>query len=142
MKAATIYERVGKIYVHSSSKTIAGIWVINAPALMVEAGDARELGRSLQECLAASNEGVPQPRSFANLFDPVLSLAGVKSFNTFVKSAKCVEVELDGETATLIPTRNEGGEDGFAPLPGKAQVVAGGDDGMGLAAIAALALAE
>ena len=142
MKAATIYGRGGKIYVHSLSKTSAGVWVINAPVLAVDGGDVREIGQSLRECLAASSDGVPHPKSFTNLSDPMLSLAGVKSYNTFAKSAKCVEVELNGETATLIPTRNEGVEGGFVPLPEKAQVAGNEGDSLGSAAIAALALAE
>jgi hypothetical protein len=115
---------------------------LNAPVLAADRGDARELGQSLRECLAVSSEGVPQPKSFTNLFDPVLNLADVRSSNTFVKSAKCVEVELEGETAALIPTRNEGAEDGFAPLPEKAQVAGSEGESWGSAAVAALALAE
>ncbi|MBB3981764.1 hypothetical protein GGR44_001423 [Sphingobium fontiphilum] len=143
MKAATIYERKGKLYVHSSSKTTAGVWVINPPVLAVEKEDKGEVGRAVRECLAASREGVPHPRSFTNLFDPVLDLAGVKSFGTFVNSAKCVEVETTDDAAvTLIPTRNEGVDDGFAPLPNKMEAALGSDEALGSAAVAALAMAE
>lgn len=142
MKAATIYGRGSKIYVHSLSKTTAGLWIINTPVISVDGGDFRALGRSLQKCLEASSECIPHPKSFTDLFEPMLDLAGVKSFNTFVKSAKCVEIELNGEMATLIPTRNEGADDGFAPLPEKTQVASSEGDSLGLAAIAALALAE
>jgi hypothetical protein len=142
MKCATIYQRGNKIYVHSLSRTTAGVWVINNPVLMVEAENPRRLGESLRECLAASSEGMSHPKSFGGLFDPVLSLAGVKSFNTFVKAAKCVEVELDDQTAILIPTRNEGSEDGFVPLPEKSQIANNENEALGSAAISALALAE
>ena len=143
MKVATIYERKGKLYVHSSSKTTAGVWVFNAPVLAVDKEDADEVGRSIRECLAASREGVPHPKSFTNLFDPVLDLAGVKSLGTFVKSAKCVEVETsDGAVVTLIPTRNGGVDDGFAPLPNKSEVALGSDEALGSAAVAALAKSE
>ena len=141
MKAATIYERKGKLYVHSSSKTTAGVWVINPPVLAVEKEDAGKVGRALKECLAASREGVPHPKSFTNLFDPVLDLAGVKSFGTFMKSAKCIEVETsDDATVTLLPTRNEGVEEGFAPLPTKTETALGSDEALGSAAAAALAM--
>lgn len=139
MKAATIYERNGKLYVHSSSKTTAGVWLINSPVLAVDKEDAGEIGRSIRECLAASREDVPHPKSFTSLFDPVLDLSGVKSFGTFVKSAKCVEVEMrDGAAVTLIPTRNEGVDDGFAPLPYKTEAPLGSDEALGSAAVAAL----
>lgn len=143
MKVATIYERKGKLYLHSSSKTTAGVWVINAPVLAVDKEDAGEVGRSIKECLAASGEGVPHPRSFTNLFDPVLDLAGVKSFGTFVKSAKCVGVEMsDGASVMLVPTRNEGFQGGFTPLPNRTEAALGSDEVLGRAALAALAMAE
>lgn len=142
MKVATIYERRGNLYVHSSSKTTAGVWVISAPVLTVAEKDAVVLGRSVRRCLDASSEGVPHPKSFANISDPLLALAGLKSFNTFAKSAKCVEVEMVGETAILIPTRNGGEEDGFVPLPEKAQVADGTYEALGSAAVAALAMTE
>lgn len=143
MKSATIYERKGKLYVHSSSKTTAGVWIINTLALTVDRNDVGGIGRSIKECLEASREGVPHPKSFTNLFDPVLDLADVRSFSTFVKSAKCVEVEMvNDETVVLIPTRNEGAEDGFTPLSNKIQADLGSDDTLGSAAISALDLSE
>lgn len=143
MKAATIYERNGKLYVHSSSKTTAGVWVINAPVVTARKENVGEIGRSIRACLAASREDVPHPKSFTNLFDPMLTLAGVKSFSTFVKSAKCVEVEtVNDETVMLIPTRNEGAEDGFTPLSNKTKTADGSDDDLGSAAVAALAMSE
>lgn len=143
MKAATVYERNGKLYVHSSSKTTAGVWVITSPVLVVGKESTAEIGRALRECLAASGEGVPHPKSFTNLFDPVLDLAGTKSFGTFVKSAKCVEVETsDDAIVTFIPTRNEGVDDGFVPLPNKTDAALGSDEALGSAAVATLARSE
>lgn len=143
MRAATIYQHAGMLYVHSSSKTTVGIWILNAPVLSVNKTDVGELGRAIRECLAASCENVPHPRSFTNLFDPVLARAGVKSAGGFLKAAKCVEVETSGEaTVSLIPTRNEGIKSGFVPLPGKAVSVIGSDDELGFAAIEALATSE
>lgn len=71
----------------------------------------------------------------------MLDLAGIKSFGTFVKSAKCVEVETSNDaTVTLIPTRNEGVEEGFAPLPTKTETTFGSVEALGSAAAAALAM--
>ncbi len=143
MKATTIYERKGKLYVHSSSQTVSGIWLINAPVLSVNKDEISKLGHSIRECLDASREGVPHPVSFSHLFEPVLALAGVKSFGTFVKSAKCVEVETgDGKTVTLVPTRNLGVDEGFAPLATRMEAPLDQDHALGSAAIAALAMSE
>lgn len=143
MKAATIYERKDRLYVHSSSKTTAGIWVINPPILAVTKEDVGNVGRAVRACLVASREGVPHPKSFSNLFDPVLDLAGVKSFGTFAKSAKCVTVETnDDAVVTLIATRNGGVEDGFVPLPYKTEAGFDSDEALGSAAIVALSTAR
>jgi len=143
MKSATIYECKGKLYIHSSSKSTAGVWIINAPVLVVDKGNVEEVGRSIRKCLAASREAMPHPKSFANLFDPVLDLAGVKSLGAFVKSSKCVEIETgDSAEVTLIPMRNEGVNEGFAPLPNKTEAILDSDEALGSAAVAALANAE
>lgn len=139
MKRATLYERKGKVFVHSSSRTTAGVWIINAPVLAVDVQDLKGIGDAVRKCLAASREGVQHPQSFTKLFDPVLSLAGVKSFNTFVKSAKCVEAEARTDASlTLIPTRNEGADGGFAPLPNTAEAALDSDEAVGAAVAAAL----
>ncbi|MPS29540.1 MAG: hypothetical protein E2576_09540 [Alcaligenaceae bacterium] len=143
MKAATIYARKDKLYVHSSSKTTAGVWVITAPILAVDKKNPEEVGRALSECLAASREGVSHPKSFTSLFNPVLDLADVKSLSTFVKSAKCIEVETrDDMAVTLIPTRNEGVDEGFAPLPDKTETTLGSDEALGSLVGTVLAMAE
>ena len=61
---------------------------------------------------------------------------------TFVKSTRCVELELEGDLVTMIPTRNEGGDEGFAPLPERARTIRDGSEEFGLDLLAALADAE
>lgn len=140
MKAATIYEREGRLFFHSSSKTDAGVWVINGPFLVADKEHVDEVGRAVRACLEGSSNGVPHPKSFAtNLFEPVLNLAGVKSWGTFVKAAKCVEVETSNDTvATLIPTRNEGAKEGFLPMASKTEATLVSDKALGSAVVAAL----
>jgi hypothetical protein len=143
VKAAAIYERKGKLYVHSSSKTTVGVWIINEPTFAVDKENISDIGRLIKACLAASREGIPHPSSFMGLFNSVLDLAGVKSFGTFIKSAKCVEVETsDGASVTLIPTRNGGLNEGFTPLPNKTETTLGSDEALGAAAVSALAMSE
>lgn len=143
MKRATLYERNGKVFVHSSSRTTAGVWIINSPVLAIDVQDLAGIGGALRKCLAASREGVQHPQSFSRLFDPVLILAGVKSFNTFVKSAKCVEAEAgDDGSLTLIPTRNEGADMGFAPLPSTAEQIPDSDEAIGASIAAAFSLSK
>jgi hypothetical protein len=51
------------------------------------------------------------------LVAPLLELARVTSWATFVKKAKCLSLEAEGERLKLIPNRNLGTEDGFEPVP-------------------------
>ncbi len=143
MKLATLYERKGKVFVHSASRTTAGVWIINAPVLAIDLQNIAAIGDAVRKCLAASREGVPHPQVFANVFEPVLLLAGVKSFSTFMKSAKCVEAEArDDASVTLIPMRNEGGEGGFTPLSNTAEAALDSDEAIGTAVVVALSLSK
>ena len=119
MKAATAYLRGEKIFLHSSSKTTAGVWVLSMPVVVVEKGNLGDIGRLILDSLNASQDNVPHPKSWTNIFDPVLQLAGIKSWNAFAKSAKCVEIESDGERIFVIPTKNKGADDGFDPIKEK-----------------------
>lgn len=143
MKAATIYERSGTLYIHSLSKTTTGLWLMNEPVLAVANGEARDVGDAIKKCLFASREGLPHPTTFRPAFDVVQELAGVKSYRAFVKSAKCVQAWMkDDRTVTLTPTRNGGARDGFSPLSNKSIVVESSEVGLGSAAIAALEATE
>lgn len=143
MKSATVYERKEKLYIHSSSETTAGVWIMNAPVLCLSKSDIGALGSSIRRCLSASRGGIPHPETFTNIFKPVLDLAGVKSYASFVKSVKCLHIRaLDEETVTLVPTRNDGAKGGFAQLPNTIQVALGSDTDLGSAAVAALAVSQ
>ena len=142
MRASTIYERGGVLYLHSQSRTTAGVWILSAPAFAVGKEYPDEVGRAICECLTASHENVPHPTSFARLFDPVLELAGVRTWRAFAKSAKCVEVETsDDATVVLSSTRNAGPTEGFIALP-IATRVPFVSDVLGRAALDALANCE
>lgn len=104
--------------------------------------DLDEAGRAIRTCLEASSLDVAPPRSFSGVFDPVLELAEARSYNAFVKSAKCCEIELQDEVMTFLPTRNEGAEEGFVPLGTKVDVPSLSDREVGAAAIKALSISE
>src|ERR1019366_4670553 len=111
MKRAIAYQRRGQLFLHASSKTKAGVWILSPPVLTCSMEDTSRLAGCVAETLSGSNEGVPHPSSWKGLFDPVLRLAGVKSWKIFVNSAKCVEIELDAERVSFIPTKNLGVDD-------------------------------
>lgn len=138
MKAATAYLKDDRVFLHSSSKTTAGMWILSEPIFSVEKMDSELLGRYTLDALHASTQQVSQPQSWDSLFTPVLKLAGVKSLSAFMKSAKCVEIEFDGEQVRLIPTQNLGVDDGFQPLQSKEILSEIVPDKLGTAVVAAL----
>ena len=115
MKSAKAYRRNGKWFVHSDCQTTAGVWIASAPYVASE-DDPATLGNAILEALEASAIEVPHPTSWGNIFSPVLDLAKVKSWTTFVKGASLVGVEANGPTIILTPHCNQGSEDGFDPL--------------------------
>jgi hypothetical protein len=57
------------------------------------------------------------PEEWSKLLELVLKAAGVKSWDTFVRSAKDVIVRFETNRVVFIPTKNLGPRDGFVALP-------------------------
>ncbi len=127
MKKATAYQRDGKVFLHSLSKTTAGVWILSGPVLAQPSVDAASLGQSVLAVLNGSAEQVAHPTSWKSLFDPVLQQVGVKTLSTFMKKCKCVEIESDARGVSFLPTKNLGSLGGFEPLVAKIGPVALGD---------------
>jgi hypothetical protein len=62
--------------------------------LLADSNDPGQLGKAVFDALDGSQENVLHPTCWKGLFDPVLRLAGVKSWSAFARSAKCVEIEF------------------------------------------------
>lgn len=127
MKRATIYRRKTQFFVHASSRTTEGVWILTEPCLGLEqVCSDRELGEAVRKALDGSRSDIPHPRSWAGLLDPLLKQAGVKSWNTFSKTASCAEIEEDEGEVALMPTKKLGVEEGFQADHSKAATVATG----------------
>lgn len=116
MRSAVAYERRGMIFVHGSSKTADGIWILSEPVSRVDASDISRIGASIRECLAGSRIGVPHPKVFANLFAPILTLAKTRSYQDFIRNAKCVEIVQEGSVIRFNATKNGGVDEGFSQI--------------------------
>ena len=142
MRGADIYERKGAIFLCSSSRTTAGVGIISAPYFRVSSMEPAELGGLIRECLGASINGAPHPKSFSNLFSPILELAGVQTYSSFVKSAKYIMVSFNesakGEGVLFSPTRNAGVDEGFLPLKDRLHADSDSDHDLGATALVAL----
>jgi hypothetical protein len=119
MKKAISYKRKNQIFLHAVSKTTAGVWILDQPVFAVDASDISQLGVNIYEALNSSKEGVVHPTHWKGIFDPVLQLAGVKTWGTFAKTAKCVEIELETNSVSMVPTKNHGADGGFEQIDSK-----------------------
>ena len=108
------------MYLDSSSKTTAGVWISNGSPMACDQNDIEVLGRLISLAMIESREGVSHPTKWKTVFEPMLRLAGVKSFSVFVKAAKCVEIVFDHDEWIFTPTINRGSDQGFEPVMNKA----------------------
>jgi len=75
---------------------------------------------------------------------PLLEQAGVKSWETFMRKAQCLNLEASKDRLKLIPNRNLGTSEGFEPVLDKAIDVpfTSSPDQIGAALTEALALCQ
>lgn len=116
MPRATAYFVNGKIIIHPSSRTPSGVWIFSEPAVSCASSDVMEVGGLISKALIQSKDNIPHPTNWRGLFDPVLQLSGSRTFGGFMKLAKCVEIDQQGNTTTFTPTKNLGTDDGFEPI--------------------------
>jgi hypothetical protein len=93
--------------------------MLSAPVLVSEQNDAVQLGNAILAALDGSKDNVAHPTSWKGQFDVVLKMAGVRTWNAFAKSARCVEIEFETNRISFLPTRNLGAKGGFEPLSAK-----------------------
>jgi hypothetical protein len=128
MKAAA-YRRNDGTYFHSSSLTESGFWVSTAPFLKVKLGSPlAALGETAITVLGASRESIPDLRrdEWSHVFDPMLELAGVTSWEAFKRTAVDLSLESKGGRIRVIPGRDLGPDEGFEQIPEKAVELSAG----------------
>jgi hypothetical protein len=119
MKHAIIYERKGILYIRTSSETTEGVWIDEGPCLAVSiSSSAEEIGLAVRSVLSSSRTNIAHPTSWAVVNDKLFHAAGVKSWNTFGKNAKCIKIELDKQIR-MLPTKNMGNKGGFMVIEEK-----------------------
>jgi hypothetical protein len=125
VKMAAAYLRTGRIYLYPYSRTIKGFWIGCEPILMTGESD-NTLGEQVLQTLAKSAENVPDPESLAksdswNSTKALVKAAGVRSYEAFADSAKCVGILLDDKEVVFTPTLNGGFRRRFLNLKTKIQ---------------------
>lgn len=138
MPRATAYYINGIILLHPSSRTTAGVWVFSESAVSCAPTDVMEVGGLISNALIHSKDNLPHPTHWKGFFAPVLQLSGSRTFGDFMKLAKCVEIDQQGNSITFTPTKNLGTDDGFEPITARAcQANAERTDDLGTALLTA-----
>jgi hypothetical protein len=135
MKSAAAYKREKKIYLDPESRTTVGVWIRTGPVILLEESESpSRKGNCLREVLRHSQEGVPHPNRWDHLVEPLLSLAGVKSWSIFAKSAVCCSVRLVADQLELVPSRNLGARGGYVPIQDRKMAISfdASDEELGL----------
>ncbi len=106
IQLASVYERDNKWYLHPSSRTVTGLWILTPPILELDAGDTREhKGGAVIEALAESRHGIPMPADGNKVADPLLVAAKARSWSALLKNAKSVHVQRETGRLTVMPSR-------------------------------------
>lgn len=118
-RLAALDLRRGRYVAHSSSLTVDGMWIANGTfVLLDEPTDDRELGAAVRRMLDASHTGIPTPdlRGGPSPFAPVLDALGLRSWATYARGTRHVDIERDTDVVLVSPTRNGGAREGFVGL--------------------------
>jgi hypothetical protein len=104
MKMASLYERNRDWYVQPMSQTTSGLWVASRPLVRIDSYASRESkGQAALDALNASRLSVPLPSDPNGLFDPILEIAQARSYESFMKHARHIQLTLESDRLTVIP---------------------------------------
>jgi hypothetical protein len=106
MKRAVVYLRKGQFFARTVSLTEHELWVETGPCTkLLETVEPDVLGGSVLDHLRASGT-IPHPKDWKLVQAPLLTAAGVKSWNTFGMIARAAGVKLTDEGIILEPRKN------------------------------------
>ena len=118
--SCNVFVRKKDILVASLARTTAGFEIVIDPVFKIIGRSALSVGRAVLESIQAYQVDVPSPGpDFTKSANPLLKIAGCKSWSQLEKASINVLVNLDSECIWAIPTRHEI-EGGFGHLNGLA----------------------
>lgn len=128
-RAASAFERDGRLLFHPLNLTTAGIWQYAEPVLVSSRNQCDELASHVRRVLAASQ--APVPHEIGGSLSEMKSLfaaAGVRSYRSFAEGAKNVHIHQIGRTISFVPTANLGKKGGWEDLAQELKVDANCSD--------------
>lgn len=117
MKHGTVYKRACGVCFHSDSETTAGVWIATPPYLRVSLeSEHAAMGDAVLRVLEGSHQGIEHPTNWDGLFDPLLELANVTSWPTFMRNSALVSLECEHGALKIVPHLNLGLKEGFESI--------------------------
>jgi len=114
MKSAVIYERNNIFFIRASSETTAGVWIDDGECYVINSdSEYEEIGKYVRIALDNSHSNIPHPTNWKSVSEPLLNAAKVKSWSTFGKTAKCVNVDMEKDIQVNSTKNKSSTKQGF-----------------------------
>lgn len=106
---ASIYKRENRLIVCANASVTDGYIIDHEPFVMMEEPvPASDLGRAIVEALNQFRSDVPPPKSTDEFLSYFAALAGVDSYQTFMKGARHLTIEREANMLSFMPMENDG----------------------------------
>jgi hypothetical protein len=109
-KSASVYRRKDRWYFQAVHSLKDGPGAPGGPAILIEGNTPAELGKAILNILKQSRQDVAENDPEIGM-QPILDLAGLKSWSTFIRGAQYVSfyVDTEKERLTITPMQSVGG---------------------------------
>ncbi|MEL7543800.1 MAG: hypothetical protein AAGJ70_08490 [Pseudomonadota bacterium] len=106
---ASVYKRGDRVIVCANASVTDGYIIDHEPfVLMTEPVPATDLGKAVVEALNQFRSDVPPPGSTDEFLAYFAALAGVDSYQTFMKGATHLTIEREAGMLSFMPMENDG----------------------------------
>jgi hypothetical protein len=105
----SVYARHDGWYINAMSQTTTGLYISTPPYLREYANiSSQGLGEAALLALSKCQFGVPHPTEWDHLLQPILDLAGVRTWTQFMRDVPSIDADYDEEEFVFRPTKNYG----------------------------------
>jgi hypothetical protein len=128
-QSAVAYFTNGRIILAPVSRTLSADTIATDPKWFGKSAKKAVVAQAIADALSASRTGLtdPTPEQWKRQFIPFQDAAAVKNFKTFMREARRVDIDRNGDTVTLTPFDNLGANSGFEAREGEVALSSAND---------------
>ena len=117
-KSVAVYRANGRLLVAPMVRSTNGLGLEIDPKDLGECPDEESVEAAIASALAQSERIVPHPEQseWKGFFNPFLKAAGVRSYKSFMATARSLSVDEECGVLIVTPNRNLGAKEGFEPI--------------------------